>query len=150
MQAQLITDRKQWNQFVASTSTGHLCQTYEWSEHGEDVASRAGALHVGVIDNGELVGAVLLMQSRVRGISQPIYYAPRGPVVADPNSPVLAILMQGAADFVKKAHGCAIRIEPNVVEGDERWTTALKKLGYHVTDHTIHFRNVWVLDIRPT
>jgi peptidoglycan pentaglycine glycine transferase (the first glycine) len=146
----LIEDRRLWNTFISETSTGHICQIYEWSEHSEDVAARQKAMHVGVMDNDRLVGAMLLVCSQVRGVPRPLYYAPRGPVVAEPDSPILKTLMDGAADLVRKAGGFAIRIEPNIVEGDLRWINAFKKLGYKQTHHTVQWRNVWVLDIRPS
>jgi peptidoglycan pentaglycine glycine transferase (the first glycine) len=150
MDVRLIEDRRLWNLFVAGQPTGHLCQTFEWPEHGEDLDARKHALHVGIMEGDRLVGALALSQSRVRGITQPLYYAPRGPVVADPDGPVLPLLMRGAAALARRAGGCAIRIEPNVLDGDVRWMRALRALGYHPTTHTIYHRNVWVLDIRPS
>jgi hypothetical protein len=40
MEAKLIEDRRQWNAFVASARTGHLCQTWEWADHSEEGSSR--------------------------------------------------------------------------------------------------------------
>jgi lipid II:glycine glycyltransferase (peptidoglycan interpeptide bridge formation enzyme) len=78
-----------------------------------------------------------------------MFYAPRGPVVASHDSPVLPILMRGADELVRKAGGFAIRIEPNVVDGDTAWVEAFRSLGYRATEHTNQWRSVWVLDIRP-
>lgn len=149
METRLITDRAQWNTFVASVPSGHLCQTYEWAEHGEVPEARAGALHVGVLEGDQLVGAMLLLRSRVRRLPGALYYAPRGPIVADPDAPALAALVQGAARFARRAGGFALRIEPNVVEGDVRWPTCLASLGFRPTTHTIYLRNAWVTDLTP-
>ncbi len=149
MEAQLIADRAQWNRFVARMPTGHLCQTYEWSEHGEDPVLRSQALHVGVIDDGELVAAVLLLKSRMPGIRQSLFYAPRGPVVAAPDSPALPVLIRGAAKFARQAGGFALRVEPNMPDEDKRWEQALHRLGFHPTNHVIYLRNTWILDVRP-
>jgi peptidoglycan pentaglycine glycine transferase (the first glycine) len=150
MEARLISDRAQWNRFVASMPTGHLCQTYEWSEHGEDIAARDGALHVGVVEGEQLVAAVLLVKSHMPGISQSLFYAPRGPVVADPDSPALQVLIKGAAQLARKAGGFALRIEPNMPDADKRWEQALLRLGFHPTNHAIYLRNTWILDVRPS
>lgn len=150
MEARLITDRAQWNRFVASMPTGHLCQTYEWPEHGEDVATRTQALHVGVVADDQLVAAVLLLKSHASGIPQALFYAPRGPVVATPDSPALPVLIKGAAKFARKAGGFALRIEPNMPDDDKRWEQALRQIGFHATDHVIYLRNTWILDVRPT
>jgi len=150
MEARLMTDRAQWNRFVASMPTGHLCQTYEWPEHGEDLALRAEALRVGVVDGDQLVAAVLLLKSKVAGIPQALFYAPRGPVVAAPDSPALPVLIRGAAKFARRAGGFALRIEPNMPDQDKAWSDALRKVGFHTTDHVIYLRNTWILDVRPT
>ena len=149
MEAQLITDRSMWNSFVARMPSGHLCQTFEWAEQGEDEAARTGALHVGVLDGGELVGAVLLLRSQARGLPWPLFYAPRGPVVASADGPVLQELLRGAARFARQAGGFALRIEPNILDGDAQWLAALARAGYRPTGHTIYLRNAWVTDIRP-
>ncbi len=149
MEVRLITDRRQWNTFVASVPAGHLCQTFEWAEHGEDLEARAGGLHVGVLDGDELVGAVLLLRSAIRRIPGALYYAPRGPVVREPVGPTLELLMQGAARFARQKGGFALRIEPNVLENDTAWLEHLQHLGFRPTTHTIYLRNAWVTDLTP-
>src|SRR5271166_1479037 len=92
MEARLIEDRLLWNRFVASTVTGHLCQTYEWPENSGEHAS-AGSLHLGVLDNGQLVAAILLVRSQAAGVPMPFFYAARGPVCSDPRSSALPYLI---------------------------------------------------------
>jgi len=86
MEVRLIEDRLLWNTFIAATSTGHLCQTYEWPDNSGDLAG-AGALRIGVLENGRMVAAMLLVRSQASGIRLPFFYVPRGPVCADPHSP---------------------------------------------------------------
>lgn len=150
MEARLITDPVLWNRFVERTATGHLCQTFEWADQGEDIALRSQALRVGVLDGAELVGAVLLLCNKQRGIPGALFYAPRGPVVADPDGPVLPILMRGAASFARQAGGYGIRIEPNMPDADPRWERAFVRLGFRPTNNVIYLRNTWILDIRPS
>lgn len=149
MEARLIDDRALWNQFIAATETGHLCQTYEWPDHSGEGA-RTGSLRVGVLEDGRLVAALLLVQSKATGISTPFYYAPRGPVCADPQSPALATLLAFARREARKRGAFLIRAEPNVPEDDTLWPVTLRKLGFRPTDHTIYLRNAWVTDLRPT
>lgn len=131
-------------------TTGHLCQTYEWAEHGEDIALRSQALHVGVLDGDRLVGAVLLLKSPVGRLPGALFYAPRGPVVEEPDGPVLPMLMQAAAQFARKAGGIGIRVEPNMPNNDERWVKAFTQLGYKANDNVIYLRNTWILDLYST
>ena len=148
MEARLIDDRRQWNEFIASAATGHLCQTYEWADHSDE-GSRAGSLRVGVLDGGRLVAAMLLSASKASGMPVPFYYAPRGPVCDDPTSPALPLLMRAARREARKRGGFFIRIEPNIPQEDARWPAALRQLGFRPTDHVIYLRSAWVTDLRP-
>ncbi|MEO7000837.1 MAG: peptidoglycan bridge formation glycyltransferase FemA/FemB family protein [Ktedonobacterales bacterium] len=149
MRATLIDDRRLWNEFVAVTPTGHLCQTYEWADHSDEGA-RAGSLRVGVLDDdGRLLAALLLVQSKATGLRAPFYYAPRGPVCADPTSPALTELIRYARREARKHGAFLIRAEPNVLEDDAVWPGALRRLGFHPSDHVIYLRSAWVTDLLP-
>ncbi len=148
MEARLIEDRLLWNRFVASTVTGHLCQTYEWPENSGEHAS-AGSLHLGVLDNGQLVAAILLVRSQAAGVPMPFFYAARGPVCSDPRSSALPYLIAFARREARARGGFLIRAEPNVVQDDAAWMETLRKLGFRDTSHTIYRRGAWVTDLRP-
>src|SRR5262249_5035627 len=149
MEARLIEDRVQWNRFVAAAATGHLCQTYEWPEHSGEAAAE-GSLRVGVLENGELVAALLLLRSKAAGMPAPFFYAPRGPVCDDPASPALAMLVAYARREARRRGGFLIRVEPNVEQSDPNWPEALRRLGFRPTKHTIYLRGAWVTDLRPS
>src|SRR5260370_5306089 len=56
-------------------------------------------------------------------------------------------------DFVKaearKRGAFMLKVEPSVLDGDERWLAALKKQGFFPNPYAVHVRNEWVLDLRP-
>jgi len=146
MEARLIADRRQWNEFVATTPTGHLCQTYEWAENsGEEAGS--GSLRVGVLEGDQLVAALLLVRSKAGGVRAPFFYAPRGPVCADPSSPALPLLIACAKREVRRRGGFLIRAEPNVPQDDPVWPAVLRRLGFRPTSHVIYLRGAWVTDL---
>jgi peptidoglycan pentaglycine glycine transferase (the first glycine) len=149
MEVREIEDRLLWNRFIAATSTGHLCQTYEWPENSGEAAG-AGSLRIGALENGQLVAAILLVRSRAAGIPLPFFYAPRGPVCVDPHSPALAHLMAYAQVEARKHGGFLIRAEPNVLEDDVVWAETLRKLGFRPSSHTIYLRGAWVTDLRSS
>ncbi|MBF6592190.1 MAG: peptidoglycan bridge formation glycyltransferase FemA/FemB family protein [Ktedonobacterales bacterium] len=149
MEARLVTDRRQWNEFIAATPTGHLCQTYEWADNSGEAAG-AGSLRVGVLDGGRLVAAMLLVRSRAAGVRAPFFYAPRGPVCADPAAPALAELMRCARREARARGGFLIRAEPNVPQDDMAWPPALRQFGFRETSHHIYLRGAWVTDLRAT
>lgn len=150
MQAQLIEDRRLWNEFVASAPSGHICQTYEWPEHVSTVA-RQGSLRIGVLDEGCLVAAMVLVRGRTGSIRAPFYYAPCGPVCADPRSPALPLLLAFARREAAARHAFMIRVEPNVSgEAADQWMRTLNKLGLRRTSHSLYPRSSWVTDLRQS
>ncbi len=148
MDVRLIEDRLQWNRFIASSATGHLSQTYEWPEHsGEETGS--GSLRLGVLENGELVAAMLLVRSKAMGVPAPFFYVPRGPVCDDPQSPALPRLVAFAKREARRRGAFMIRAEPNIPQDDSVWPAVLRRQGFHPTTHTIYLRGSWVTDLRP-
>ena len=147
MEARLIEDRLLWNRFIAATPTGHLCQTYEWPDHSGEEASE-GSLRAGVMDGDRLVAAMLLVRSKAAGVPAPFFYAPRGPVCDDPDSPALRELLRFARREARRRGGFLIRAEPNVPQDDIRWPAALRREGFRPTTHTIYLRGAWVTDLR--
>ncbi len=99
---------------------------------------------------GRLVAAMLLVRSKATGMRAPFFYAPRGPVCADPHSPALPILIDFARREARRAGGFFIRAEPNIVQDDSVWPGVFKRLGFHPTDHHIYLRSAWVTDLRPS
>jgi peptidoglycan pentaglycine glycine transferase (the first glycine) len=147
MEVRLIEDRLLWNRFIAETTTGHLCQTYEWPDHSGEGA-REGSLRLGVLEDGRLLAAMLLVNSKATGVRAPFFYVPRGPVCADPNAPALAALVAGAKREARRRGGFMIRAEPNVPQDDTVWPAALRRLGFRPTDHMLYLRGAWVTDLR--
>src|SRR5437660_12931524 len=90
MEARIITDRQQWNDFVSASEYCNITQSFEWGELGPHL--NAATLRVGVIDDaGKLCAAMLLIITKAPIIRRTYFYAPRGPVIDDPNSPALAV-----------------------------------------------------------
>src|SRR5260370_8107081 len=86
MEVKLIEDRLLWNRFIAETATGHLCQTYEWPDQSGEVA-REDSLRLGVLEDGRLLAAMLLVNSKATGVRAPFFYAPRAPPRPHPTPP---------------------------------------------------------------
>ncbi len=88
MEARIITDRQQWNDFVASSVCCNITQSYEWGELAPHLG--AEALRTGVVDSdGKLCAAMLILISRAPVLNRTYFYAPRGPVIDDPGSPAM-------------------------------------------------------------
>lgn len=152
MEVRLISDRKMWNTFVSATPTGHVCQTYEWAEQLSK-STRRGALHLGVVDGDQIVAAMALVRTQAHRAPAPFFYAPRGPVCADPTSRALRELVAFARREASRRGAFMIRVEPNVSVGLEQapiWQDALNHLGFRSTNHALYPRSAWVTDLRPS
>ncbi|GLV57300.1 methicillin resistance protein [Dictyobacter sp. S3.2.2.5] len=148
MEARFITDRQQWNDFVEKSPYGNITQSYEWGELSKDVGSQA--FHVGVVDDqGNLCAAMLLLLVKMPLLRSSFFYAPRGPVIDDPDSPAMNVLLNFVKSEARKKGAFMLKLEPGVDAGDTTWTSALTRRGFKPSNQFLHIRNEWILDIRP-
>ena len=148
MEARLISDRQRWNDFVARSASCPITQSYEWGELARSIGAQA--LRVGVVDNGgALCAAMLVFITQVPVLHRTFLYAPRGPIINDPDSPAMTALL----DFVRvqaHRHGAfLLKVEPGVAHENRCWLTALQRRGFRANPYPLHVRSEWVLDIRP-
>jgi peptidoglycan pentaglycine glycine transferase (the first glycine) len=148
MEARIITDCQQWNDFVAASECCNITQSYEWGELTPDLGGEA--LRIGVVDDqGNLCAAMLTLISPIPILRRTYFYAPRGPVTDEPDSPAMTVLLNFVKAEARKRGAFMLKIEPSVEDGDTRWLTALHKRGFRPTPYSSHFRHEWVLDLRP-
>lgn len=147
MEARIITDRQQWNDFVAASECCNITQSYEWGELGPHLGSQI--MRIGVIDDeGKLCAAMLLLIVRAPIIHRPYFYAVRGPVIDDPSSPALSTLLNFVKVEARKQGAFMLKVEPSVDGEDERWLMALQQQGFRANPYAVHIRNEWVLNIQ--
>jgi peptidoglycan pentaglycine glycine transferase (the first glycine) len=134
-----------WNTLVTSAATGYITQTWEWGQ-----LSHLGVMHrLAVADDasGRYLAAMLMIETRAPLINRPYLYAPRGPVCDDPRSPAMATLLSGARELAKKLGCFMLKIEPQVVDSDVIWLSALKRYGLAVNPYATHPRRSWMVDV---
>jgi peptidoglycan pentaglycine glycine transferase (the first glycine) len=148
MEARFITDKQQWNDFVAKSPYGSITQTFEWGELSKDVGSHF--LRVGVVDDqNNLCAVMLILVVKVPMLHSAFFYAPRGPIVDDPNSPAMSVLLNFVKSEARKLGAFMLKIEAGVEVGDTRWISTLERRGFRPSTQFLHIRNEWILDIRP-
>ena len=148
MEARIITDGQQWNEFVAGTECCNITQSYEWGELGPYLGAQT--MRAGVIDDdGKLCAAMLILITRAPIIHRTYFYAPRGPVIDDPSSPALMVLLNFVRAEARKQGAFMLKVEPSVDDEDERWLMALQSAGFHSNPFAVHVRDEWVLNIQP-
>jgi len=148
MEARIITDRQQWNDFVTASACCNITQSYEWGELGPHLGAQT--MRVGVLDDdGKLCAAMLFLIVRAPIIHRLYFYAVRGPVIDDPSSPALPVLLNFVKAEARKQGAFMLKVEPSVDDEDERWLLALQQLGFRPNPYSVHIRNEWVLNIQP-
>jgi lipid II:glycine glycyltransferase (peptidoglycan interpeptide bridge formation enzyme) len=148
MEARIITDRQQWNDFVANSECCNITQSYEWGELAHHLD--AEAMFAGVLDDeGKLCAAMLVLISTAPVIRRTYFYAPRGPVIGEPDSPAMTVLLNFVKAEARKRGAFMLKVEPSVADDDARWLVALQKHGFQPTPYASHVRHEWVLDLRP-
>ncbi len=152
MTIQEITEKEQWNDFLLSQPRGHLLQSYEWGELNRYLGGKIYRL--GALDNGRLVGSMMLTLSPVAGrLPFTWLYSSRGPTVEHPDSPALGALVEYAQKLLAtRERAVVLRLEPDIADDDpamERWLAAYRALGFQTYPYAVHGRRSWVLDIRP-
>ncbi len=148
MEARIITNRQQWNEFVAGEEQCNVTQSYEWGQLLKTLDGEV--LYVGVVDDqGKMHAALLLLVSRVSVSKSVYFYAPRGPILDDPDSPVMTVLLNYVKALARKYHAFMLKIEPGVADNDSKWLSALHRRGFVANPEALHLRHEWVLDVRP-
>jgi peptidoglycan pentaglycine glycine transferase (the first glycine) len=148
MEARIITDRQQWNDFVAQSLCCNITQSYEWGELAPHLD--AEAMRVGVVDDaGKLCAAMLVLIVRAPVLRRSYFYVPRGPIIDDPDSPAMTVLLNFVKAEARGRGAFMLKIEPSVLDGDPHWLIALRRRGFRPNPYATHVRHEWVLDIRP-
>ncbi len=148
MEARIITDRQQWNDFVAESVCCNITQSYEWGELAPHLD--AEAMRVGVVDDtGKLCAAMLILIVRAPVLRKSYFYVPRGPIIDDPDSPAMTVLLNFVKAEARNRGAFMLKIEPGVLDSDTQWLVALRRRGFRPNPYPTHVRHEWVLDIRP-
>jgi len=149
MEALIITDRQQWDDFVASSVCCNITQSFEWGQLSSYL-NATEAIRAGVIDyTGKLCAVIQVQMMPAPILKRPYFYAPRGPVIDDPSSPAMTVLLNFVKAEARKRGVFMLKIEPGVDHEDICWQQALKHAGFRVNPYFTHIQHEWVLDIRP-
>ena len=156
MDVSIITNREQWNDFVANQPGGHILQSYEW---GELIEHQGGRIYrLGAFEHGRLIGTMMLsvvsvsLTIRLPHLHFTWLYCPRSPLVEHPHSPALKALITCAHEIGRQEQAVVLRLEPNIADDNQDmmlWMSAYQMLGFQTNPLAVHGRRSWVLDLRP-
>src|SRR5215472_9912814 len=125
LQACLIADQQQWNDFVAKSPSSSITQSYEWGELAPSIGAKA--LHIGVVnETGDLCAAMLVFVTRLPVLRNTFLYAPRGPIIDDPASPAMTTLLNFARTQAQRQGAFMLKVEPGAACNALEWLSTLR------------------------
>jgi lipid II:glycine glycyltransferase (peptidoglycan interpeptide bridge formation enzyme) len=134
-------NRQTWNKFVASSSNGHILQSWEWGELKE----RTGweAVRLALVQKGHIrAAAQILLRSLPFGFGT-LAYVPRGPAL-DYEDPVLFEgMVQALRDTASQRRVVSLKIEPDVIE-PSRLSDLLRQAGLEPAPPVQMRSSIWV------
>jgi peptidoglycan pentaglycine glycine transferase (the first glycine) len=139
---------REWDAFVAGSSSGHLLQTSGWAR----LKSAFGwsASRVGVRAGPQLIaGAQVLFRGLpVLGRVWPasIAYAPKGPIVDFSDQPVWAALLTGLDEVCRQRRAILLKVEPDA-PASPALDDALCRAGFRPSSRVIQPRSTILIDL---
>ena len=118
----------EYEAFCRGHRNGNIMQSVLWqgvkSGWGHEVVVSRGA-------DGTIRGGMSVLVQRIPVLGVCLLYAPRGPVCDLTDRSVLEDLLAGAGEIARKHKGYALRIDPDILIGDE-FSSLARELGFKV------------------
>ena len=125
--------RLEWNEFVASTPSFGLLQSYEWGELKERLGWKA--VRLAVVRQGNIAAAAqMLIKPIARGLLS-IAYIPRGPLVDWEDRETVTCLLDALHLEARSHKAICMRIEPPLLNGSDQ-NSLLLSYGFRPAEHT--------------
>lgn len=131
--------KPEYERFIASHPCGHFMQSHMWA--GCKTAWEWAGI---AVRNGEgaIVGALSLLIRRVPGMRVALMYGGRGPVCDRRDRAVLSELVEGARELARRKRGYLLKIDPDILAGDEEEIALLSELGFVRRDSGRNFEGI--------
>lgn len=129
----------EFEEFARNHQNGSITQSVKW--HGvkdnwkhEVVVSRD--------DDGKIRGGMSVLIRTFPLIGTSMMYAPRGPVCDWYDREVMDDLKRGADELAKKHRAHVYKIDPDILDGDERFLTVMAAMGFRQFKGETGFENI--------
>ncbi|MGI5911325.1 MAG: lipid II:glycine glycyltransferase FemX [Syntrophomonadaceae bacterium] len=148
-------EMERYNQFITSHYKGHFLQLWEWGEVKQGMGWEP--LPLVLEEDGEIRAALLILKRHlpVPVLNKCIFYSPRGPVVDIESEELCYALFEGAAKVAQEHNAIFLKIDPDVLVNNQKFTEILKKCSFTKKETGVDFEGVqptfvFRLDIRPS
>lgn len=127
-----------FDHYVASHPRGDVLQTTAWGRVKESSGWQAYPL--GVMDQGKLAAAALILTKPLPLFPAAAAYSPRGPLYSSPEA--LAVLLKEGAAFLRGKGGLVWKMDPAIPKGDGEWLEAVRSLNLKPVETGLDFAGV--------
>lgn len=153
---------EEWEGILGRLPNAHALQSWTW---GSFKGRWGWAMMPTVLtaDDGQALGAAMVLKRKAAGLPFSILYVPKGPVLDYENGALRGLMLRELEALARRERAMFIKIDPDVVRsrgpepGEEvtvasgvAWEETLRKRGWRLSEDQIQFRNTVALDLRPT
>ncbi|HLF25500.1 MAG TPA: peptidoglycan bridge formation glycyltransferase FemA/FemB family protein [Anaerolineae bacterium] len=157
MNVRSVDDRDEWNSLLASLSTSHVLQTWEWGQF----KGRWGwsPRYLLFEDNDRPRAAALLLRRTLPRLGLGVLYAPKGPALDYTDAACLEAVLAELESIAQRERAIFVKIDPDVPApalhsppfyGEGSGWGPLTRRGWRFSSEQIQFRNTVLLDLTPT
>lgn len=138
------SDRDRWNDFVTTSPSFGLLQSYEWGEFKEGLGWKA--IRLAAQQQGQITaGAQLLIRTVLAGLFS-LAYVPRGPLAHWEDRTTATELLSALRMEARRHRSIFMRIEPPLLNTPEAHRR-LKQLGLGASSYSNQPRTTIILDL---
>lgn len=143
-------DRETWNNFVASSPSSPVLQSFEWGE----LKSKFGwqAIRLAVEDRGKIIAGISILKRKIPCTGYSLFYAPRGPILNLFDRGLLEFLLDAVEKEADNHRAISLKMDPEIPEVPEKHSDILanlSKLGFVKAHQQIQPRATFLLNLSP-
>lgn len=129
-------ESSRFDSFVRDAEYGDITQTFAWGEIKKDWEPHR---YVVEDETGAIVAAVSLLCRRLPFLAKTVAYAPRGPVLSNPdNLHLFRSTMEYLEKEARRHNAIVLKVDPTLPDGHQAAST-LKELGFHLAGQEYEF-----------
>ncbi|MHB8573484.1 MAG: lipid II:glycine glycyltransferase FemX [Candidatus Dormibacteria bacterium] len=121
--------------WLQSTAWGELKSGFGWTPH-----------RLGLVENGRLTGGIQLLQRRLPG-GFSLLYAPRGPVLAEPDPECLSVILRGVRELGRRLRAPVIKFDPEWPIESDATRALLSVAGIRTGGRDVQHRATMIIDL---
>jgi lipid II:glycine glycyltransferase (peptidoglycan interpeptide bridge formation enzyme) len=142
-----IADSSDWDRILLSFPRPHVLQSSAWGQFKSKYGWAAQRLLFQ--EGGAARGAALVLRREVWPLPGCILYAPKGPILADPEDASLLSDALGLLEGVSRREGAIfLKVDPSLPADDQRILEVFRSRGWRPSGEQVQFRNTLTIDLR--